>query len=133
MSNMFQFKSAILYYGIQSIFGPNFSYLEYSHVLNTPMLTWSISEKKRIYQGKFSKMFLPKQFINYRSNEYCINVNGDEHIFEYEIFNTKNINKCFSGKMFLIIKNRKTFENKFYNRWIFCSINILIFKHENYA
>lgn len=29
MSNMFQFKSAILYYGIQSIFGPNFSYLEY--------------------------------------------------------------------------------------------------------
>lgn len=57
-------------------------------------------------------MFLPKQFINYRSNEYCINVNGDKHIFEYEIFNTKNINKCFSGKMFLIIKNRKTFENQ---------------------
>lgn len=77
-------------------------------------------------------MFLPKQFINYRSNEYCINVNGDEHIFEYEIFNTKNINNCFSGKMFLIIKNRKLLKTNFTTDRYF-SINMLILKHENYA
>lgn len=33
---------------------------------------------------------------------------GVKHIFENKIVNTKNINKCFGGKMYLINRNVRT-------------------------
>lgn len=36
--------------------------------------------------------------------------------------NTKNINKCFSGKMYLIIRHRETIENKFLRRMDFLEL-----------
>lgn len=42
------------------------------------------------------------------------------NIFFNEKVNTKNVNNIsVVGKMYSIIRNRKTIENKFYTKWIF--------------
>lgn len=39
---------------------------------------------------------------------------GTITFFKIKKGNTKNITKCFGGKMYSIIRNKKTIENKFY-------------------
>lgn len=57
--------------------------------------------------------------------EDCFKVKRDKQIFENEKVNTKNINKCFGGKMYLIITNTNTIENKFYTEYNFLELIFL--------
>lgn len=48
------------------------------------------------------------------------------NIFFNEKLNTKNVNNIsVVGKMYSIIRNRKTIENKFYTKWIFLELTFI--------
>lgn len=48
------------------------------------------------------------------------------NIFFNEKVNTKNVNNIsVVGKMYSIIRNRKTIENKFYTKWIFLELTFI--------
>lgn len=55
-----------------------------------------------VYQETFSKVLLPEII-----NEDCIEVYGDNQTFKNEEVSSKTIKKCFGGKMYLIITNKK--------------------------
>lgn len=44
---------------------------------------------------------------------------GTSKFLKKKKVNTKNINNGFGGKMYLIVRNRLTAENKFYTGYIF--------------
>lgn len=48
------------------------------------------------------------------------------NIFFNEKVNTKNVNNIsVVGKMYSIIRNRKTIENKFYTKWMFLELTFI--------
>lgn len=50
---------------------------------------------------------------------------GTNNFFNEKV-NTKNVNNIsVVGKMYSIIRNRKTIENKFYTKWIFLELTFI--------
>lgn len=47
---------------------------------------------------------------------------GTSMFFKIKKVNSRNINKCFGGKMYLIITNTNTIEYKFYTEYNFLRI-----------